>query len=55
MVRRTRVKFTATQTVKRPTEVEFTTSTGETIDFVAKKAVKVRKRVNFLAKPKKDE
>jgi hypothetical protein len=54
MTRRTRVKFTATKTVKKPTEVEFQTSTGEEIQFVAKKPVKVRKRVNFLAEPKKD-
>jgi len=53
MVRRTRVKFTATATVKKPTEVEFKTSTGEEVEFVAKKPVKVRKRVDFLAKPKK--
>jgi len=53
-MRRTRVKFTATETVKKPTEVEFETSTGEKVGFIAKKPVEVRKRVNFLANPKKD-
>jgi hypothetical protein len=51
-MRRERVKFTATKTEKRPTEVSFTTSSGEEVDFRAKKPVKVRKRVTFLAKPK---
>lgn len=53
MVRRTRVKFTATKTEKKPTEVTFKTSTGEDVEFVAKKPIKVRKRINFLANPKK--
>ena len=55
MVRRTRVKFTATATVKKPTAVGFKTSTGEKVEFSARKPVKVRKRINFLAKPKKDK
>ena len=55
MLRRTRVKFTATKIVKKPTEVEFTTSSGEKVDFKAKKPVKVRQRVNFLANPKKGD
>ena len=55
MVRRTRVKFTATKTVKKPTEVEFKTSTGEKVGFKARRPVKVRKRVSFLANPKKDK
>jgi len=54
MVRRTRVKFTAIKTEKRPTEVEFETGSGEKVDFIAKKPVKVRKRVNFLANPKRN-
>jgi hypothetical protein len=54
-VRRERVKFTATKTVKKPTGVEFTTRTGEEVEFVAKKPVKVHKRVNFLANPKKSD
>ena len=53
MTRRTRVKFTATKTVKKPTEVEFKTGAGEEVAFTAKKPVQVRKRVNFLADPKK--
>jgi len=53
MVRRARVKFTATEIVKKPTEVEFKTRSGEEVEFKAKKPVEVRKRVNFLAKPKK--
>jgi hypothetical protein len=53
MMRRTRVKFTATKIEKKPTEVAFKTSTGEKVGFVAKKPVEVRKRVNFLANPKK--
>lgn len=50
MERRTRVKFTATKVVKKPTEVEFRTTSGEDVGFKAKKPVKVRKRVSFLAK-----
>ena len=53
MVRRTRVKFTATTMVKRPTKVEFTTASGEEVEFKAKKPIKARKRVNFLAEPTK--
>ena len=52
-MRRTRVKFTAIKTVKKPTEVGFTTKSGEKVDFVADKPTQVRKRINFLAKPKK--
>ncbi len=51
-MRRERVKFTAEKTEKRPTEVSFTTRSGEDVDFKAKKPVKMRKRINFLAKPK---
>lgn len=53
-MRRERVKFTATKKEKRPTDIQFTTSSGEEVGFVAKKPVKVRKRVNFLARPKKN-
>jgi hypothetical protein len=53
MARRHRVKFTATETITKPTKVAFTTKTGEEVEFKAKKPVKVNKRVNFLAEPNK--
>jgi len=49
-VRRKRVGFTAEKTVKTPTEVEFTTGDGIHVDFRAKKPVRKRVRVSFLAK-----
>jgi hypothetical protein len=48
--RRKRVKFTATEVVKKPTEVGFRTTDGKEVEFRARKPVKVRKRVDFLAK-----
>jgi hypothetical protein len=50
--RRHRVEFTAHKKVKEPTDVHFTTSTGEKVAFVAKKPVQEEVEVNFLAKPK---
>jgi hypothetical protein len=48
--RRHRVSFTATKKVKRPVEVTFKTKEGEVVDFKAKKPVKKRVKVSFLAK-----
>ncbi len=44
------VKFTATKTVKKPTEVKFKTKSGEKVKFEAKKPVKQRRKVQFKAK-----
>ncbi|SNS77823.1 hypothetical protein SAMN05421770_102285 [Granulicella rosea] len=43
------VKFTDTTTVKKKVEVKFPTKDG-TVDFIAKKPVKVKEKVKFLAK-----
>ena len=48
--RRHRVAFKATKKVKQSTEVKFKTKFGEVVDFKAKKPVKKRVRVSFLAK-----
>jgi len=50
-MRRKRVTFKAEKTVKKPTEVSFTTSSGDEVDFKAKKPVKKKVKVSFLAKP----
>ena len=52
-MRRHRVEFDAQKTVKRPTEVEFTTKNGKRVDFIASKPAKEEVHVDFLAKPKK--
>ena len=52
-MRRKRVEFEAVKTVKKPTEVEFTTKDGKQIDFIAKKPTKEEVHVDFLAKRKK--
>lgn len=52
-MRRKRVEFDAQVTVKKPTEVEFTTKDGKQVDFTAKKPTKEEVHVDFLAKPKK--
>jgi hypothetical protein len=52
-MRRKRVEFDAQVTVKKPTEVEFTTKDGKQVDFIAKKPTKEEVHVDFLAKPKK--
>ncbi len=52
-MRRKRVEFEAHKTVKKPTEVEFTTKDGKRVDFRAKKPTKEEVHVEFLAKRKK--
>lgn len=54
-MRRKRVEFDAHKTVKKETEVEFTTRDGKQVDFTAKKPTKEEVHVDFLAKrnPKK--
>ena len=52
-MRRKRIEFEAHKTVKKPTEVEFTTKDGQKVDFIAKKPTKKKVHVGFLAKPKK--
>lgn len=47
------MEFDALKTVKKPTEVEFTTKDGKEVDFIAKKPTKEEVHVDFLAKPKK--
>jgi len=46
------VKFTATETVDKPTQVKFKTKDGP-VKFIAEKPVKVKKKVEFKAGPKK--
>jgi hypothetical protein len=46
------VKFAATKTVKKPTEVKFKTKSGEKVKFKAEKPVKQRVGVQFKAKDK---
>jgi hypothetical protein len=52
-VRRKRVEFDAHVTVKKPTEVAFTTKNGKPVDLIAKKPTKEEVHVDFLANPKK--
>jgi len=47
-----KVEFDAHRVVKHPTEVEFTTSDGKTVDFVADKKRKVPAHVKFKARVK---
>jgi len=47
-----KVEFDAHKTVKKPTEVEFTTKKGEKVDFVANKPTKVSVHVKFTKKGK---
>lgn len=54
-MRRKRVEFEAHKTVKKPTEVEFTTRDGTKVDFVARKPAKEEVHVDFLARRKKDK
>jgi hypothetical protein len=44
------VEFDAHKTVKKPTEVEFRTKSGDKVDFVAEKPTKVPVHVKFKAK-----
>ncbi len=46
------VKFTATKTVKKPTEVKFKTKAGGKVKFEAEKPVKKKVKVEFKAKDK---
>ena len=51
---KTTVKFEAHRTVKKPTEVAFTTRDGRSVDFVAQKPTREEVRVRFRAEvPKK--
>ena len=43
------IEFDAHETVKKPTEVAFTTKTGKEVDFEAMKNVKVPVHVKFTA------
>jgi len=43
------VKFTATKTVKKPTEVKFKMRTGDKVKFEADKPVKKKVRLKFQA------
>lgn len=45
-----RVEFDAHKTVKKETEVKFTTKNGTKVDFEAKKPVKVPVHVKFTAR-----
>lgn len=47
-----KVEFDAHKVVKQPTEVEFTTKTGKSVDFVANKKAKVPVHVRFKARVK---
>jgi len=47
-----RVEFDAHKTVKKRTEVEFTTKDGKDVDFTANKKAKVPVRVRFKANVK---
>ncbi len=47
-----RVEFDAHKTVKKRTEVEFTTNDGKDVDFMAKKKAKVPVHVRFKANVK---
>lgn len=51
---KTTVEFEAHRTVKKPTEVAFTTRDGRNVDFVAQKPAREEVRVKFRAEvPKK--
>ena len=44
---KTKVEFDAHKTVKKPTEVAFTTRDGKNVDFVAKKPTREEIHVSF--------
>ncbi len=46
------VKFVATQEVKKPTQVGFTTKAGDKVKFEAEKPTKQKVNVKFQAKDK---
>jgi hypothetical protein len=45
-------KFTATETVAKPTRVKFKTKSGETVSFKAFKTVERKRTVRFRSKKK---
>jgi hypothetical protein len=47
-----KVEFDDHKTVKRPTEVGFTTKDGKNVDFTANKPTKIPVHVKFTAKKK---
>ena len=47
-----RVEFEAHKTIRKPTEVEFTTREGKDIEFVASKKTKVPVHLRFTANVK---
>ena len=47
-----RVEFDAHKTIKKRTEVEFTTKDGKDVDFMAKKKAEVPVHVRFKANVK---
>jgi hypothetical protein len=49
------VEFDAHKTVKKPTEVTFTTKAGKEVDFEAKKNVKIPVHVKFATNNKKQQ
>jgi hypothetical protein len=49
---RKKVEFEAHKTIKKRTEVEFTTKDGKGVDFMAKKKAKVPVHVRFKANVK---
>lgn len=52
-MRRKTVEFEAHKTVKKPTEVKFSTKKGERVKFEAEKPTKVPVHVKFKAREKK--
>ena len=48
-----KVEFDAHKVIRKPTEVQFKTKTGEKVDFVASKKTKVPVHVKFKADVKK--
>ena len=52
MPKKHKVEFDAHKVVKKPTEVEFKTTAGKRVDFVADKPTKVPVHVKFRAKDK---
>jgi hypothetical protein len=48
-----KVEFDAHKNIKKPTEVEFTTREGKSVDFIAQKNAKIRVRVKFKAKDRR--
>jgi hypothetical protein len=53
MGRTNTVEFDGHKTVKKPTEIEFTTKNGKRVDFVANKPTRIPVHVKFKAKNEK--